>query len=133
MMVNCPYLLYEPSSCVACTGWFCDVFGRKKKLTDTSMCTITEEWLECPRYTTKVGTVTEDEETLDEPVDLETYVPPPVSDDCPYLGPAPTGATCCSDFWCHAINVALRAYKICRRPPFHECQRYQKAVKYGVS
>lgn len=139
-MVNCPYLIYEPSHCAACTGWYCKVFGRNKKLSDTSMCVVTEEWLDCPRYTAKVGVAKEPEPTeeetdqiVDEAVDPRTYIPPPVSTDCPYLGPAPTGEPCCSNFWCLAISVPLRAYKICKQPPFHECQRYQRAVKYGVS
>jgi len=69
-MVNCPYLTYEPSHCTACTGWFCNVFGKRKKLTDTAMCVNNEDWLVCTRYTTKVGTIKEpepEEEVVDLP------------------------------------------------------------------
>ncbi len=59
-MVNCSYLTYEPSHCTACTGWFCNVFGKRKKLTDTSMCVNKEDWLICTRYT-KVNPVKESE------------------------------------------------------------------------
>jgi len=77
-MVNCPYLTYEPSHCTACTGWFCNVFGRRKKLTDTSICTDNEEWLECTRYKTPIGTVTEPEPELE--VEEEVIELPPTEE-----------------------------------------------------
>jgi len=178
MMVNCPYLIYEASHCAACTGWFCVVFGRKKKLTDISMCKVNAEWLDCTRYTTKIGTAKEpepEEEVVELPpteevttvigADMETIkvvfeptptvkltgigvlsppgtsrktvkrpaAPTPPRDDCPYLGPVPVGAAGCSGFWCHAINVPLRSYRICRSPPsWHECRRFFKAARQGV-
>jgi len=181
-MVNCPYLIYEASHCAACTGWACNAFGRKKRLTDISMCQDNEEWLECTRYTTKTGTVKEpepEEEVVELPptekvtsitgVNMETIevtvepdpIPtvkltgigvlsppgtsrktikrpaaqPPPRDDCPYLGPDPEDeVTCCSGFWCYAINVPLRSFKICRsRPSWSECRRYVKASRLGVT
>ena len=149
-MVNCPYLIYETSHCAACTGWSCNAFGRKKRLSDTSMCVVNEEWLECPRYTTKIGTVKEPAPipivsvkgigVLSPPGKIPESVAraratsaPPPGEDCPYLEADPVGATCCSGFHCRAINAPLRSYKICRSPPFHECQRYQKAVRLGVN
>jgi len=149
-MVNCPYLIYETSHCAGCTGWSCTVFGRKKRLSDTSMCVVNEEWIECPRYTTKIGTVKEPDPIpvvsvkgigvllppgeIPEAVAVERAASaPPPGDDCPYLAPDPPGATCCSGFHCRAANVSLRAFKICKVPPYHECQRYQKAVRQGVT
>ena len=147
-MVNCPYLIYETSHCAGCTGWSCNAFGRKKRLSDTSMCVLNEEWLECPRYTKKIGSVTKVDPIpvvklrgigvvsppgeKRESVKTVASIPLP-GDDCPYLAPDPPGATCCSGFHCRAANVSLRAFKICKVPPYHECQRYQKAVRQGVT
>lgn len=67
-MVNCPYLTYDPSHCAACTGWFCVVFGQKKRLTDTAMCVNKEDWLTCTRYTKKIGTAKEPEPEPEEEI-----------------------------------------------------------------
>ena len=179
MMVNCPYLIYEASHCASCTGWSCNVFGRKKRLSDTSMCIVNEEWIECPRYLQKVPAakvsdpiptisfqkvdpVTKEpepeveEEVIElppteevtsvsggdvetikvtlEPESVELEVPPPTpSTDCPYFEADTVGMTCCSGFHCRAINVPLRAFKICKSPPsWHECGRFLKAIRLGV-
>lgn len=174
-MVNCPYLNYEPPECAGCTGWVCDAFGKKKRLTHTSICVDDEQWPECTRYLRNPPPVEEpevEEEVLELPpteevtsitgVDMETIevsvepqeigalslpgrpresvkkavpkAPPPIpSTDCPYLGPVPPGEKGCCGKWCYAINVALRAFKICKSPPsWRVCQRRVKADRQGV-
>lgn len=147
-MVNCPYLIYEASHCAACTGWSCTAFGRKKRLSDTSMCTVNEEWIECPRYTTKIGTVKEPEPipvvsvkgigVLSPPGKIPESVArsraasaPPPGEDCPYLGPVPVGEVACCGFWCHASDTPIRTTTACTSPPtWRECP---ESFKAGVS
>lgn len=160
-MVNCPYLTYDPSHCAACTGWFCVVFGQKKRLTDTAMCINNEDWLTCTRYTRKIGTAKEPEpETKEEVIELppteevttitgvdmetirvvvepepiEARVPTPApSSDCPNLGPVPAGKVACCGFWCHANDSPIRTTTACTSPPtWRECRRYVKASRQGV-
>lgn len=157
-MVNCPYLIYEPSSCVACTGWVCQAFGRKKRLSDTSVCVDEEQWVECPRYLQKVTPVKEpesEEEVIElppteevtstqtigetitvtaEPESVEVQAPLPApSTDCPYLGPVPAGKEACCGFWCYAYDSPIRTTTACNSPPtWRECKGFMKAASRGV-
>lgn len=147
-MVNCPYLIYEASHCAGCTGWACQAFGRKKRLSDTSMCVVNEEWLECPRYTAKIEKVTKSPDPipvvkLDEGIGVVSLpgkkipesvaveraaLAPPPGEDCPYLGPVPLGEVACCGFWCHANNTPIRTTTACKSPPtWRECPRSFRA------
>lgn len=133
--MNCPYLHYEASHCAGCTGWHCYVFGRKKRLSDTSMCANEDEWVECPRYLKKVAPT--------DPDGIPTVQlrgigvlgaprvrgaprmrrPPLPADDCPYLGPVPTGEKACCGYWCYSTGGPIRSVKACHsRPSWRECK-----------
>ena len=125
MMADCPYLLFEASHCRACSGFFCTAAGRKKKISNPSMCKDEEEWIECPRYLAtlspseraalaEAGTTTKK---------LRVPIATPITvKKCPYLGPRPDGGCC--GMWCYGINKYLKlSHKTCG-PGWLNCGRY---------
>lgn len=147
-MVKCDYLTYDQSqSCAGCTGWRCYAFGRKKKVSDTTVCMEEEEWIECPRYVKAV----EPEKIEPIPVvkakgigvigqpktavfkDPTRPKPNTLPADCPYLGPIPKGKTACCGIWCYATDGPLRTGTTCHsRPSWQECKRLFEAHRKGV-
>jgi len=137
-MADCPYLNFEASHCRACSGFYCTAAGRKKKLSDPSMCKTEEEWIECPRYVViqgeravRVKTRTLKNTVKTTPKKYEAHMAAvKVRGWCPYLGPRPDGK-CCGK-WCYAINVYLKLpHKTCG-PGWLKCGRYWSGFENKV-
>ena len=152
-MVKCPYLKYDQSpSCVACTGWRCYAFGRKKKVSDTSVFMDEDEWLECPRYVDATAPKEVDPipvvkasgiGVIGAPGSATKVAPrvraptrpkaPVISGDCPYLGPVPMGETACCGMWCYSTYGPVRTGTTCQSPPsWRECKHVFSAHRRGV-
>ena len=129
--MSCPYLSYDESHCAGCRGWRCIAFGRKKKLSDVSICQNDEEWPECPRYLEAAGG-SSGIGVLGMPgVPRSESLPLPQVLPCIYLG-MPDGGGCCHK-WCIAGNVAVRSTKVCNSPPSRaECKYYIQGRRRGV-
>ena len=118
-MADCPYLDFKASSCRGCSGFFCTAKGRKKKLSDTSMCKNEEEWIECPRY---LATLSPFERASLAEAGTVPIVPRVTIKKCPYLGSRPDGQCC--GMWCYGINKYLKLpHKTCG-PGWLSCGRY---------
>jgi len=158
-MTRCEFLIYEQSkSCSGCTGWFCVVKGRKKKVGDAAICNDEELWSECTRYLQvypkppdlEIEPIVEfsSTETFDEPLYLEDVLledeitdipkptppkPKPLLQTCLYLGPPPPGVHTCCGLYCYAENISVRTGTTCTsRPSWLECIKRLRAVKRGV-
>jgi len=133
--MGCPYLRFDESHCAGCRGWRCIAFGRKKKLSDISICQNEEEWSECPRYLdatvakpSGIGSLGMPGSTVVASVPRATPLPAPHAIGCKYLGPPPGGACCYK--WCYAGSVPLRTTKICLSPPSRaECKYYVDGIR----
>lgn len=128
-MVDCPYLSFKASHCRGCSGFFCTAKGRKKKISDPSMCKDEEERIECPRYLatlspTELAALVEAVTTLEKHEVIVAQVKPK---KCPYLGPRPDGQCC--GLWCYGINKYLKLpHKTCG-PGWLDCGRYWKGFE----
>jgi hypothetical protein len=141
-MSECPFLKYKVSkSCVSCTGYVCQAYGREKKLSDTKQCK--SDYVDCPRY---IDTLPKDAENLVEPKLTELINIEPVADDikvvipileppppkqlfvrnpcgcgedirlslCPYQSTKlPDGTQSCTGLWCYGNNRSIRVPKNC--------------------
>lgn len=140
-MVNCPYLTFDKSHCAGCHGWRCTAFGRKKKLSDVSVCQSEEEWGACPRFldasTTRpsgIGVlgIGISRSVSDISRQRVVVIPQPQALSCEYLGIPPGGEACCFQ-WCYAGNRPVRSTKTCFSPPSRaECKHFVKAKREGV-
>ena len=147
-MVKCPYLVYEQSqSCVACTGWRCVSLGRKKKISDNSVCMDEAEWIDCVRYVEStapekvepipivkasgIGVIGQPKTVVvKDPTRPKAPVP---SADCPYLGPVPEGEVACCGMWCYSTYGPIRTGTTCQsRPSWQECKHVFSAHRRGV-
>jgi len=141
MIMGCPYLRYDESHCAGCRGWYCAAFGRKKKMSDISICQSEEEWLECPRYmdassgkSSGIGVLGAPKpKVIIERVSRANPIPTPnLPPGCEYMGIPPGGPACCF-VWCYADNRAIRSTKICRhKPSKSECRYFIQAKRRGV-
>ena len=133
MTGHCPYLRFDESHCAGCQGWRCYAFGRKKKISDPSMCQNEEEWDECPRYV-DAATKSSGIGALGMPrlTPKVTPLPPPQPIGCEYMSVS-SSRGCCSNMWCDAGNMMLRSTKKCYSPStVLECKLYVKAKREGV-
>ncbi len=121
IMVDCPYLDFKASSCRGCSGFFCTAKGRRKKLSDTSMCRDEREWVECPRYLGTLGAA--ERALLTTPEEHKAHVAAArASVRCPYRGPRPDGQ-CCGEH-CYAVGAYLKLpHKTCKSG-WLDCGRY---------
>jgi len=135
-MTNCPYIIFDQSHCAGCHGWRCTAFGRKKKLSDVSVCQAEEEWVVCPRYlattTAKpsgIGVLGMPGSTTSGAAPLAVPAPPPPATGCEFMSVAGSRG-CCSNMWCDAGNMMLRSTKKCYSPStMAECRLYVKAKR----
>jgi len=130
-VADCPYLNFEASHCRACSGFFCTAAGRKKKISDPSMCK--EEWVECPRYLVTLSP--SERVTLAETGTFTKKLKVPITPRvtmkmCPYLGPRPDGGCC--GMWCFAVNARARLPRRTCGPSWLGCKRYMKGFENKV-
>ncbi len=138
-MTNCTHLIFEQSHCVGCHGYRCIAFGRKKKLSDVSVCRDGEEWVVCPRYlaaaTAKpsgIGVLGMPGSTTDVAAPRVIPVSSPQMVGCEYMSVS-SSSGCCSNMWCDVGNMVLRSTKKCYSPStVLECKHYVKAKREGV-